>query len=184
MDVNALTAEYSKLPPEELKMHYIASKAALMQTMQAAQGAGAGGPPPDASAPPSPAGSPAPDAPPAAPPAPEGPPMALKNEMKPAPVPMAKSEGLSKAEADDLRAQIEGLTKAVTIVLGAPQRKAVTSLAFLAKSEEPAKTLSKAEVDAKLKDKIRTNLSKSDRALINQFTLNQIDVSKIEHLLK
>jgi hypothetical protein len=80
-----LVAEYSKLPPEELKSHYLAAKAALFQVMGGAGDMGAGAPPapgaPPGAAPvgpgasPSPAGAPAPagDVPPAPP--------AMKGEM-------------------------------------------------------------------------------------------------------
>lgn len=107
--------------------------------------------------------------------------------------PMAKSESFSKSEADDLRAQIDGLTKAVTLVLTTPQRKAVTanSLAYLAKSEEkPAdKQFTHQEAFEKLaevtKDPKRARaLSKSDKNLINQFCVGAVDVKSIEHLLK
>lgn len=71
-----LAAEYSKLPPEELKMHYLAAKTALFQTMGSAD-AGAGMDPAAGAAPsPAPAlpsASPAGDVPPAPP--------AMKGEM-------------------------------------------------------------------------------------------------------
>jgi hypothetical protein len=59
--VEELQAEYSKLPPEDMKMHYLAVKAALMATMGAEQGAPPPGP--EASAP----MAPPPPAPPSAP---------------------------------------------------------------------------------------------------------------------
>jgi hypothetical protein len=68
MSPEALQAEYAKLPVEELKMHFLAAKSALMAAMSgggdasadpSADPAAAGGPPgPDASAGPAPAAGP------------------------------------------------------------------------------------------------------------------------------
>jgi len=100
--------------------------------------------------------------------------------------------GLSKAESDDLKAQVAGLSKAVKILLETPNRKAVTSISelpFLKKNDgsdakaAPA-ALTKKEILAKLNLKAEdSKLSKSDRTLINQFCVGSVDVSQISHLL-
>jgi hypothetical protein len=97
-----LSAEYAKLPPEELKMHYLAAKTALFQVMGAADGgagAAAGGPP-GAAPSPSPAGAPPAGGPPGASPS-AGP----AGDVPPAP-PAMKGEMPwgSKKEGDDSRA--------------------------------------------------------------------------------
>jgi hypothetical protein len=173
MSPEELEAEYSKLDPETLKMHYLAAKAALF----AAMGGGAGGAP-EASAP---------AAPPAAPPA-AGPGMEAS-----APAPAMKSEkndaSLSKAEKaelETLREQVK-LQEKLFDLLNAPARKAVTAVDFVAKSEEKAdkRVLSKSEVASKLKTVTAdAKLSKSDRELVNGYVLGTVSIDKIEHLLK
>lgn len=111
----ALQAEYAKLPPEELKMHFLACKAALMAVMGG--GAGDGAPPagPEASAPPAPP-APAASAPPA-------PPMGKKEfggdgSGKVKAGKMAKSEDFMAleqrlAKMEEKGAEVEDLKKAV-----------------------------------------------------------------------
>lgn len=213
MDMDSLKAEYASLPPEELKMHYLACKQALLEVMQ--QGAGAGASPdpsappgaspsPDAGSPPPgpPAGaaSPSPSAPPGPPaapmspsPSPDQPPPAMKGEMKASPAngggkpKMAKSEDEKDAKIADLEQQVTLLAKAVDLALATPQRKAVTSVGFLAKTEDkPAdKQLSRDDIKARLSEVAkRPNLAKSDRDLINKFCVGTADASAIAHLLK
>jgi len=192
MDHGALVAEYAKLPPEELKMHMLAAKEALMNVM----GGDVGSEEPAAPA------APAPMAPPAAPPGPEASmsasaPPTLKGEMKAdakangGPVPgMSKSEkdeameALQKTVSDQAEA-LTTLVKTVELVLGQPQRKAVTSVGFVPKTEDAPKPLSKSEVTEKLVTITKSpKLSKSDRELINEYCLGNLGVEKIEHLLK
>lgn len=185
VDPAALEQEYAKLPPEELKAHYLAAKAALFAVMGAggpdaggAPGApGAGAPPagPDAGAamaPPdagaAPMGPPgaAPAAPPMAPPSAgpgpdEMPPPAMKAEVK---VSQAGNGGQKAAVAKsedkvaELEATVEKLVKSLQKIVGQPMQKAVTGENYVPKTGDepaPAKKLSKAEVNAKLNEATR-----------------------------
>lgn len=177
MDPEALKAEYMKLPPEELEMHLMAAKAAMME-MSGGQDAQA-----DAGAPP-----------PAAPPAPEQSAPAMKAEEKPhkkaqkeehKDVEMSKSEkSISNERLKELEAQVEGLVKALDLALGQPMRKAVTSVAFVPRTEETKPTLNKGQVMEQLKEVTKQNLKKSDRELINRYCLGEVEVEKIQHLLQ
>lgn len=173
MDVDSLKAEYAKLPPEELKMHFLACKAAMFDSMGGQDEASAGAPP----APPAPAASPA------APPDMMG--KAELKVSKEANGGMAKSEDAS--ENAELKKQVELLTKSVELLLTTPQRKAITGVSYLGKSEASAEKktqkLSKSEISQKLADKARGELKKSDRDLINDYCYGRITVEKIEHLL-
>jgi hypothetical protein len=226
MDVQSLKAAYSQLPDQELEMHYVACKAALMEKLQG-QSAGGAAPPgaspaPDASAPPgAPPGGASPP-PPAAPPGPpagaspspsappgppdQSPPPAFKGEMSAGKQlnvagpdanggPVKKSENELKLEAQlaEQGQMIEGLAKAVDLVLGAPQRKAVTTLSsvkVLGKNESNANdaapvSLSFEQAKAKLSEKARDpKLAKSDRILINKFCVREADQAQVAHLLK
>lgn len=197
-DPAALKEEYKALPPEELKAHYMAAKAALFELM----GGGAEG-----SAPASPDASPAPAAPEAsntAAPGPTAPPPALKAEMKAPPatgslkdqapaVPDAIEKGPSlgkserDAEVEDLKQQVELLTKAMDLALHTPVRKAVTSVAYLPKTEDkPAenKPLSKSDVQDKMRKALQSGkLTKSQRESLFSYTLGNIEFDKIKDLL-
>lgn len=195
--VEALAAEYAKLPPEELEMHLMALQAAMQQLGGGAEGSPAG----------SPAGSPPPGA--------EASP-AMKKEMSASagsasasPAPAKKGEKsaekssytkkeksakeesskeesskeesspMSKSEIDALNAKIDVALKAVEF-LTRPMRKAVTEAA-----ETPAKTYTRAEVTEKLKAvTANPSLAKSERALINGFYDGRVSLDKITHLLK
>lgn len=202
--VEQLQAEYAKLPPEDLKMHYLAAKSALMAAMGAEQGAPAPGAPP--AAPPAP---PAPEASaPAAPPmgkkevklsdnngGDEEAPATLNHKPGEAGAKLGKSEDTAKIEK--LEKQLSEQTEAVAQlakafqVVTTPIRKSVkgvSDLKFVARTEEPkaapVQNLTKKEVTARLRDKVREGkLSKSDRELVSQYTCGVVDVTKIEHLL-
>jgi hypothetical protein len=190
-DPAALKAEYAKLPPEELKMHFLAAKEALMEIMG---GGGDAAPAPDA-----------PMAPPAPGPGPEAsaPAPAFKGEKSMVhadangggSLPIKKSESDEvaslKAELAETNAGLEALVKAFTNVVGQPMRKAVTNLAFVPKTgEAPAdqidvSKLSSAQITEKLKAVTADQkLSKSDRDLINGYYVRAVSVDKIAHLLK
>lgn len=179
-DPAALAEMIGKLPPEQIKAIYLASKQAIF----AAQGPAA------SPAPAGPAGGPPPMAPPAGgPPGPEasagGPPMpppAMKAEMKASPgnggktAPVAKSESSVVDTLTDLvkkqNEKIELLTKAVTHMAGTPVRKAITGVSHIAKSEtaKEARQFTKAEVNAKLTEQIRGGkLEKKEIAQIKRF---------------
>lgn len=180
-----LESKLAALPFEQLHHLYMAAKQALFAKMPAA---GASPSPSPAAAPPAASPSPAPAAPPPA----------MKAEMAASPangggktsaVKVAKSETEgSETIIADLRAQVEGLTKAVTI-LAAPLRKAVTGVAHLPKNDgsdakKDVTNLSKAEITAKLKEKAAdASLSKKDREAINGFYDGRVSLEKISHLL-
>lgn len=178
----ALQAEYAQLPVEELKMHYMACKSALMQML----GAGADGAGPEASA--SPEGAPAPEA---SAPAPEASPEMGKKELK-----LGDGSGgkITKSEGEDLAArlakteaalaEVETLKKALTdkdatiasleesvgrvadgfkklLERQGAMRKSVAGVSFIGKPGTPTpaeagsidvSSLSKAEVTARLRD--------------------------------
>lgn len=205
--VEGLQSEYMKLDPEALKMHYLACKSALMAQMGAGPEASAA-PAPEASAP----AASAPAAPPAAPEASAPMAMGeLKSSGKQleasaeanggeisAGSKLGKSETAQIAELKAQLAKTEALNKSqeeqlleLAMKLTAPLRKSirnVSELAYVAKEgstekKSPVEGLSKNEIVAKLRDKARSDLKKSDRELITAYTMGNVDVSKIEHLL-
>jgi hypothetical protein len=104
-------------------------------------------------------------------------------------VELLKSESESlKKENESLKKNIEQLTAAMTsfITKKAPERKAVTDIGFIAKSEESKEeTLSKAEIDKILSKKATDqSLSKGDRDLIKNYYLSGAPVETVRHLLK
>lgn len=194
--VEALQAEYMKLDPETLKMHYLAAKSALAAAMGAEQGGAPGAPAPEASAPPAgpPAG--APPGPPA------GAPMAMGEMGAGKQVKLTDGNGgeveagkLGKAEKEigELRKQLDAQNAALlqlAEVVATPIRKSVKGLSdlkFIERTEEskPApKALSKKEIQAALSAKVREGkLSKADKELVTQYTVGVVDFTKIEHLL-
>jgi hypothetical protein len=192
-DIEGLKAEYAQLPPEELKMHYIAVKAALFAAMQQGGGAGPAGPGADPAAgaggpPPMPGADPAAGAGAPPPPMAGGPPPAMKGEMTPSKNPNGGGAAMAKAEKllADQQKQIEGLSTAVEMLLKTPVRKAVTNFDFIRKSEDSnAPTLTRGQIMEKLNEKAKDpKLAKSDRNLINAFCVSSVDASQIAHLLK
>lgn len=191
-DEQTLEQAYGSLPEEELRAHYEALKAVLMQRMGGQDQAGSPSAPPAAGPVSPPAG---PSAPPAGP-GEGGSPAVPPTGPSEVPPGAMKAEGsfgeLSKAESriEELEKNLAGVTKILEMVITKPQGKAVTSMAqFIAKSEadlpatpklsrqEAMKQLNKVSMDPTLK--------KSDRELITKFTLNQaVDVKEIQHLLK
>jgi hypothetical protein len=193
----ALQAEYQQLSPEELDMHIkaaLAAKAAVAGAPDASMGPGAA----PGGAPGGMPGSP-PPGPAAAPPSPPMPddPMALKSEVsagtkkatggaikaggalgksendkaiealiKASEEKMAQLEALVKSQGEDN----ENLAKAIKMMIEQPLRKAVTSVAHLPKTETQKAPLTKAVIDARLKElSAKPDLKKSDRRLINDF---------------
>lgn len=176
-DMESLKGEYAALPLEELKMHYMAAKSALLEQMQSQGGAEGSASPGEKSAPP-PAPAPGPEA--------SASPPAMKSE-KAAAATLSKAEEAKNQKIAELQAQVSGLAKAVELLVSTPQRKAVTSIAYLGKTEATAEapTLSKSEIIEKLNEKAKDpKLSKNDRSLINKFCVNKADVKSIEHLLR
>ena len=105
---------------------------------------------------------------------------------------LMKSEVASKdKEITDLKKSIEELTAAMTGFLESkvPARKAITEIRVLEKSEseiQPKQVeLTPQEIIKKLSDKAsEPSLAKSDRDLINSYTLKRVGIEKIQHLLK
>lgn len=187
--VEGLQAEYQAMPVEEQKMHLLALKAALMTTMAAAEPKAPAAP---AMAAEGPADAPPMAPPPAAPPAMAPGPALMRSETDPET--LARIETLEKAvkEKDQI---IEGFGKVAEGLknLLVSNRKSVHSVSLvgkpgdqLTKSENDVTSLTKSQVDQKLKEVIaKGNLKKSDKDLIIEFTAGRNpDVSKIAHLIK
>lgn len=208
IDPQALMAEYSKLAPEDQKLHYMCLKQVLMQTLAGAGAdpgsapgadAGAGAPPPGADAG---AGAPPPGASPAGPPpdasAGAPPPPTLKAESGMSNDPKANGDlskvtggaSLNKAEFDAaVEAAIAPLFKAVKHVLEAPLRKSVKSAADLPAAAAPAvdvSQMSREQVRAKLSEKLKAGtMTKSEKDLMIGFDTGKVKAIQIPaHLLK
>ena len=127
-----------------------------------------------------------------------------KTEVNTVDLKKAEEDNLKKAEVENLKKENEGLKKSVDNlataltkflkVKPAPERKAITGVDFIAKTEsdkvKPAEgstedftKLSKSEVMKKLTLKAKTDLKKSDRDLINDYCDNKIKIETIKHLL-
>lgn len=184
-DPAALEAEYAKLPPEDLKAHYLACKSALFAIMGAAAG-------PDAGAAPAPgadASMAAPPAPPAASPSPAMAPPAPPAASPSAP-PTLKSEAEIKIETLTEKLQkseqsLESLAKIVETIATRPTRKAITSTVGLEKTEKSVdiSKLSKSDAKTILRNKVRNGLSKSDQELVLSFDAGTIGMEQVAHLL-
>lgn len=178
---------YDALPLDQLQVHYLAAKQALVEKMGAPGNAGP--PAPDQSAAP-----PAPDA------SASAPPPALKSEGKQLPNDekangqdplhaVKKSENspefesLTKKLADQDEA-LKSLVGAMKKIVEAPVRKAIVSTADLQAAPQDFSSLTKSEVDQKLRRVARNPLlSKSERGLITSFTLGHVGVDAVKDLL-
>ena len=193
IDPAQLMAEYSKLSPEDQKLHYYALKQVLFQSAAAAGGVGSAAPAgpagPDASA--SPAGAPPVDG--------SAPTIKAEGAEMKAQQPgtgenplhaVSKSEKEIAERLAKTEVAVAGLVKALQVAIETPLRKSVKFAADLKKGEEaqaskdPA-AMSRDEIRAKLKE-VATDkkLSKADRELINGYDLKHVTVDKIAHLLK
>lgn len=194
VSVESLQAEYEGMPLDQQKMHLLALKAAMMKAMMTQEMA-----PPAAPAQAAPAAAPPvapPAAPPVAPPQENIPPPVQKTESDPAVI--AKLETLEKSveslqkSVKEKEEIISNFNKAVEGLKGVivSQRKAVTSVSSLAKSEPNTgidlSKFTKEQVTRKLSEvALAGNLKKSDRDLIVSFTVGtEKDVNKVAHLLK
>jgi hypothetical protein len=209
--VEALQAEYAQLPPEELDMHLQAAMAAKQAL------AGAAGGPPGAPAPAAPMGPPpgasASPASPAAPSAgPESqvlPPDGMAQKAEIATHAQANGGKMGKSEIDTLRTalaktqeliekqnavmksqaeDVENLTKSIELVLTRPERKAVTNMAFLSKSEvetstKSAKTFTPESARAALAEMIPT-LSKAERQVVLKFYNGEVKADALAPILE
>jgi hypothetical protein len=195
-DPAQLAQMIAQLPPEQQEALYMAAKQAIFAR---------GGPSPSADASAPPPGSP----PPAASPAPVPPPT-MKAEQSPSPGNGSgslhpKPGHVGKSEpADALAKLIKGLQdqvaslqksqshqadlvgKAIAAITRTPIRKALTEVPYLGKSEEsPVDSMTRPEIDRKLKSLDKSRLSKADRQKINQFYESYgADVGPIKHLLQ
>lgn len=101
-----------------------------------------------------------------------------------------------KSQNEELKKSVENLTSALSSFLkksSAPERKAITNIEYIKKSESENKTedqgkdltkLSKAQIGSTLKEKIREGkLSKSERELVVDFYDNKVTINDIKHLL-
>jgi hypothetical protein len=190
----------AQMPPEAVKALYLAAKQALFAAQPPAapdMSAAPGAPPADASA-----GAPPMAPPPAAGPSAGAPPMDPtmgKGEMKASPgnggkLAVKKSE--KDPEVAELRKvvaeqgqQLETLAAAFIKNLSTPQRRAVTSVAHLAKSEDTAsnqpKPMTKSELNSSLSEKIKSGkLEKKDKEAIRRFyDTGSTNVNLVKHLL-
>jgi regulator of replication initiation timing len=114
-----------------------------------------------------------------------------KTEESKEEVTLVKSENETlKKENEDLKKNMESLIVSMNKFLStkAPERKAVTDISFIAKSEEvkpETKPLSKSDINGILSKKTQdASLSKSDRELINNYYLNNAAIDTVSHLLK
>lgn len=184
-DEESLKAEYIKLgqeDPEALKAHYLACAEALQSIMGSQEG----------SAPASPEAS--------SPPPAESAPMAPAAKMELADIAPDKlgdgkdrladiAPGTMKSEKDEridsLEKSLESVVGALDKFLGSPLRKAVTSVAAVAKPGEvqDGKTWTRIEAMKALGEKAKGNLKKSDRERINQFAVQAIGIDQIKDLL-
>jgi hypothetical protein len=163
---------YSSMPPEELERHY----GVIRQILQSAY----------ASQAPAPAAPGQEAQPPAAPAAPGGAPAAPEAPSQDEPE-FGKSEEMSalRKQVEDQGKALEAVTKAFEI-LAKPQRKSVTDIQFISKSDiDPAnqpKELSKEEIQSWVKKTGPAALNKSDRETISNYFLSgsgKKDVEKI-----
>jgi hypothetical protein len=192
--VESLQAEYSALPLEELKMHLLACKAALMAQMVQGGGEGAESAAPDADAaegtPPALEGAAPADG--AVPPAPEGEPPMQKTETDPAVLERLTSLEKSLKEKDEIINGFGAVASNLERIL--TKRKSAHSIAVLgkpgtemAKSEDgiDVSSLKTEQVIEKLNE-ITANgkLSKSDRDAVISYVASSVkDITKIAHLL-
>lgn len=185
----ALQAEYSKLPPEELDMHIKAALAAKAALVGADGGMGA---PPGA--PPAPgAGAPVPP-----PPGPSAP--LAQAELPPSPE-QGKNGGLKlgKSERDELDSlkalvksqaeDIANLAAAAKKMIEQPIRKAITTVAYVPRVEEQPKqsleNLTKADVHKHLvKLSSQPSLKKADRELITGWYEGRVKVEQLAPLFE
>jgi hypothetical protein len=97
----------------------------------------------------------------------------------------SEKEQLAK-ENEELKKSMEEIKASLAAFVAskqAPQRKAITDVEVLKKTETENKPLTKSEIDAKLKSVIRNpSLAKKDREAINSYYFNG-SIESIKHLL-
>lgn len=106
-----------------------------------------------------------------------------------APTKLAQKSEVDSGEYEALKKRVEEnektielLTKALDITVGQPIRKAVTSMDFVARTEEPGKALNKSEIDKKIRELDFSKLNKSERELVTGFYNGDADLNKLGQL--
>ena len=102
-----------------------------------------------------------------------------------------KEVELVKSENETLKKNIEAYEKVIEVLkrkVSAPIQKAVTGLDYIKKSDAEVKEgekgqLTKSEIDTKLNEVIKSDISGSDRNKINQFYLGKGSFETIKHLV-
>lgn len=175
--VEELEQLYAQLPDEQLEAHYVAIQQAVAQ-----RGQGQGG----AEAPP--------EAPPAAPPAAPAGPSASPS------APAFKSEEFIalQTKVESLQKSLETTVKALeTATVGSPMRKSITrvengivyipyqggeqAVTVGAPMKKSLKEMSKSEFTARLNEVVKDpKLTKSDRALINDYFDGKVQITSLE----
>lgn len=110
-----------------------------------------------------------------------------KEDVQPMVKVMQKSESPKVTKKlQKMEKQMESIQKALEKMVSLPLgRKAVTEVSAIKKSESAPKEFTPSEVMGKLRSVAAApTLSKSDRDLINQYCLGQIDHTHIGHLLE
>jgi len=184
-DMEALVNEYAQLPPQELELHYLATKQALMAVLGGAQG-GASGP---EGAPPSPPAS--------GPAGPGGPPPEATPTLKSDRAAIAAKDAEIKALQEQLsksNGRLSNVEKVIHLMTNRPLRKAITHISHVAKpgteekldkSEVDVTKLSKSEVTERLNKAVRSpDMKKEDRRLVTAYMYNRANLDDIKHLLQ
>lgn len=196
--LQALTAAYAQLPPEEIELHLQALTAVLQARPGMGGAPGAGAPPPAdpmasaasaSAAPPPPPGGPGAVAPLAgenSKPLDPAATMALKSAQEELSL-VKKERDAAMAKVDGLEKSVAELTDTMSKAFSTPVRKSVTGKDLLVKSENTTvdvESLSKSEVTKKLLAKAYDpKLEKKDRDLINNYYKGSVKVDAIAHLL-
>lgn len=123
-------------------------------------------------------------------------PMAKSEEVRTETTIVSEELSLAKTEIEALKSANEELKKSLEAIVQTlnkkfvkpavvPQRKAITELTVLNKSEQAAPELSRKEIVKKLEKVAATpDLKKSDREAINAYCVGSGTLDSIQHLLK
>jgi hypothetical protein len=162
---------YGSMQPQELERHFMVIRQHLESAYAGGQQQDAGAQPPQQAAP---------QAAPQAPPAPAGMEMGKSEDL-------AKSENVSlKQKLADQEIAITNLTKAFE-ALAKPQRKAVTDLEFIKKSDtedQSSRELSKEEIREAYGKIGPAALSKGERDLVSDYFLHNTKKREVEQLIQ
>lgn len=178
-----LVEAYGQLSQPELQLHAKALASVMAAQAGAQSPAAAPGASPSAPAPMAASPSPSPAAP--APMAPGASPLPADQSM-----PVDPSVAAMKSENSLLRGQVADLQKGLAAFtdgfkeLLAPKQKAVTAMDVVAETpRQSLLQLTKSEIGTKLATVVKTDLSKSDRKLINRWYNGEAGDAELNHLL-